>query len=125
MGGDLYQLQFPKKMDSMLTMLVGIDVCHAGSKSIVGIAATVNPQLSQYYSNYVVQPKGQEIVKAKLADKFKEAIDLFSSNHNGKQPQNFIIYRDGVGDAQRAQIVQAEIKQLENTIKDHYNAVAA
>ena len=46
MGGDLYSLQFPKKMDSMLTMLVGIDVCHAGSKSIVGLACTINKTMS-------------------------------------------------------------------------------
>lgn len=57
MGGDLYNLQFPKKMDNMLSMLIGVDVCHASGKSIVGISATVNPQMSQYYSDYLVQPK--------------------------------------------------------------------
>ena len=29
-GGDLYTLRFPAVMDKMRTMLVGIDVCHAG-----------------------------------------------------------------------------------------------
>ena len=54
MGGDLYNLKFPAKMDNMRTMLIGIDVCHAGSKSVVGFSASVNKDMSQYYSDYIV-----------------------------------------------------------------------
>ena len=54
MGGDLFNLKFPEKMNSMRTMLIGIDVCHAGGKSIVGFAASVNKEMSQYYSDFLV-----------------------------------------------------------------------
>lgn len=45
LGGDLYNIQFPKDMPSH-TMLLGIDVCHQGPKSIVGFCATINKELS-------------------------------------------------------------------------------
>jgi len=54
MGGDLFHLKLPDKMNSMKTMLIGIDVCHAGGNSIVGFAASTNKELSQYYSDFIV-----------------------------------------------------------------------
>lgn len=57
-GGDLYYLQFPEKLNSRRTMLIGIDVCHAGPQSVVGFTASTNKAMSQYYSNYIIQKKG-------------------------------------------------------------------
>lgn len=51
-------MQFPASMDSMKTMLIGIDVCHSGKQSVVGFAASTNKAMSQYYSDYIVQSKG-------------------------------------------------------------------
>ena len=64
MGGDLYNIKFPEKMDTMKTMLIGLDVCHAGGSSIVGFAASTNKEMSQYYSDFIVSKKGQEVVDA-------------------------------------------------------------
>lgn len=58
MGGDLYNIKFPEKMASMKTMLIGIDVCHSGGNSIVGFTASINKEMSQYYSDFIVQQKG-------------------------------------------------------------------
>lgn len=61
MGGDLFNLKLPEKLTGagVRTMLIGIDVCHAGgNSSVVGFAASVNSELSQYYSDYIVQKKG-------------------------------------------------------------------
>ena len=57
-GGNLFTMKFPDKMKSMRTMLIGIDVCHSGPNSIVGFAASTNKELSQYYSEFLVQKKG-------------------------------------------------------------------
>ena len=55
MGGDLFHLKLPDKLLNSRTMLIGIDVCHAGgNNSIVGFAASVNKELSQYYSDFIV-----------------------------------------------------------------------
>lgn len=53
LGGDLYNLKFPKEV-SPNTMLIGIDVCHHGKQSIVGFCATINQELSQYYSHKIL-----------------------------------------------------------------------
>ena len=55
--------------------------------------------MSQYYSEYILQKKGQEIVQSQMKEALKNAISSFASNHNGEYPTNFIIYRDGLGDA--------------------------
>jgi len=62
-GGDLFHLKFPEAVDKMRSMLIGIDVCHSGPNSIVGLACSINREMSQYYSEYLVQRKGQEIVE--------------------------------------------------------------
>jgi hypothetical protein len=76
-GGDLFTMQFPASMDSIKTMLIGIDVCHSGKQSVVGFAASTNKAMSQYYSDYIVQSKGQEIVKDKMKDLIRKAIHVF------------------------------------------------
>ena len=76
--GDLYHLKFPEAMSSMKTMLIGIDVCHAGPQSVVGFAASTNPEMSQYYSEYIVQRKGQEIVETRMKESLKQAIQVFA-----------------------------------------------
>jgi len=40
MGGELYTLQMPKECHKH-TMLLGLDVCHKGQKSIVGFCASI------------------------------------------------------------------------------------
>lgn len=57
LGGDLYNIVFPKEI-SPNTMLIGIDVCHQGQKSIVGFCATITTQMSQYYSQRIIQKRG-------------------------------------------------------------------
>lgn len=102
MGGDLFHLKLPEKMNSMKTMLIGIDVCHAGGNSIVGFAASVNKELSQYYSDFIVQKKGQEVVQTQIKECIKSAIDVFSRNNKNSNPTDIIIFRDGVSAAERA-----------------------
>lgn len=123
-GGDLFTMQFPPVMNSMKTMLIGIDVCHSGKQSVVGFAASTNSTMSQYFSDYIVQAKGQEIVKDKMKDLIRKAIHCFQNSHKGSQPTNFIIYRDGVGDSMREQVLANEIPQLRAVIADLYNQVA-
>jgi len=112
MGGDLFHLKLPDKLRNMKTMLIGIDVCHAGGNSIVGFAASVNKELSQYYSDFIVQKKGQEVVERQIKECIKSAIDVFARNHNNNNPTDIIIYRDGVSAAERAQVIDREIVQF-------------
>jgi len=99
--GDLFNMKFPEPIEKSRTMLIGIDVCHAGRQSVVGFAASTNQAMSQYYSDYLTVPKGQEIVKDRMIDIIKAAIASFTKANKGNKPTNFIIYRDGVGDSMR------------------------
>ena len=118
MGGDLYHLKFPDNVTAKKrTMLIGIDVCHAGPQSIVGIVASTNQPMSQYFSEHLIQKKGQEVVKDKMVGVLRRAIEVFAKNHKGEIPTNIVIYRDGVGDSQMAKVISREVCQLEEAIE--------
>ena len=119
LGGDLFNIRFAKELNEQ-TMLIGIDVCHSGPNSIVGYCASINKARSQYYSERIVQQKGQEIVGPNLFECIKRTLDVYLKR-NKCYPQHFIIYRDGVGDAMRRQVLMEEVKQLEQAIKAVYN----
>ena len=70
-------MKFPEAMSAKKTMLIGIDVCHAGPTSIVGFSASTNRELTQYYSHYLVQRRGQEIVDSQLKETLKLAVEAF------------------------------------------------
>lgn len=55
-----------------------------------------------------------------MREPIERAIRSFADQHQGHYPTNFIIYRDGVGDAQRHQVLASEVPQLENVIKQLY-----
>ncbi len=80
LGGDLFYLKFPDEVTKRKTMLLGIDVCHSGKVSNVGFCASINKEMSQYYSKRLIQPRGQEIVNSDLKSALKEAMEAFSSN---------------------------------------------
>jgi len=72
-----------------------------------------------------VQRKGQEIVETRMKDSLKKAIEVFAKHHNRQLPTNFIIFRDGVGDAQRDQVINKEIQQFREAFAELYNRAGA
>ena len=78
-------------------MLIGIDVCHAGSNSIVGFVATTNTSFTSHYSDIIIQPKYVEIVKKDLDKCLSRAIYDYQKNSGG-MPDRIIIFRDGLGE---------------------------
>ena len=60
MKQDLYRINIPK--DFTKTMIVGVDVCHAGRDSIVGLAATYTPYFTQHFTEVAHQPLHKEII---------------------------------------------------------------
>lgn len=111
LGGDLFYLKFPEEVTKRKVMLLGIDVCHSGNVSNVGFCASVNKEMSQYYSQRLIQQRNQEIVDSNLKEALKNALEAFAEN-NKTYPEHFILYRDGVGDAMRMMVIQQEVSQL-------------
>jgi hypothetical protein len=104
-GGDLWRMQFGEEISDQ-TMLVGIDVCHKGKQSTIGFCATYDPYMCKYYAQASPQPvKGQEIISTSvLSDYFQRAFASYR-DFNGKMPKHIFIYRDGVGDSMRKQVI--------------------
>ena len=42
----------------------------------------------------------------------KSGIDAFARGHNGKNPTDIIIFRDGVSAGERQQVIDAEVGQF-------------
>ena len=56
-GGESIRIKFPEFMNTNRVMTIGIDVCHAGKKSVVGFVATTNATCTSVYSDIIIQPK--------------------------------------------------------------------
>ena len=58
-----------------------------------------------------------------MKEALRKAIDAFAEQNRGNLPTNYIIYRDGVGDAMRDQVISKEITQFKEVFSDIYNKV--
>lgn len=85
-------------MQKEKVMVIGIDVCHAGKKSVVGFCASTNKHQTTYHSDIIIQAKNQELVKKDLDRCLLGAVQEFKNNNEGQPPTKLIIYRDGVGE---------------------------
>jgi len=56
-----------------------------------------------------------------MKELFQEAIQVFSKQNDGQLPTNFVIFRDGVADAQRNFVLNTEVPQLEQAIRQQYS----
>lgn len=57
-----------------------------------------------------------------LSDCIKNALYSYQNRHPNKlYPDHIIIYRDGVGDAMRQQVLQQEISQFKEVFSNLYN----
>ena len=122
-GGEHIRVNLPKAVTAAKTMVIGIDVCHAGKHSVCGFAASTNTACTSYYSDFIIQPKNQELVKRDLDHCLKGALQEFEANE-GCLPSKIVIFRDGVGEQMRAQIERKEIGQFREVIAKYCNKVS-
>ncbi|XP_038059144.1 piwi-like protein 1 [Patiria miniata] len=114
MGGELWAVDIPpKKM-----MVIGIDSYHDSStrgRSVGGFVATLNDNLTRYYSRCTFQHTGQELIDG-LKVCMQAALRKYAEI-NKTLPDRVIIYRDGVGDGQLPAVVEHELPQIIDTFK--------
>ncbi|XP_070820601.1 piwi-like protein 1 [Chaetodon trifascialis] len=114
MGGELWSVEIPLKH----LMIVGIDCYHdtsAGKRSVGALVASLNQNMSRWFSKCVLQPKGQEIMdglKLALSAALKDYLKF-----NNCLPSRIILYRDGIGDGQLHSVVNYEVSQIMDSIK--------
>lgn len=110
---DLYRITLPDQVRKLSTMFIGIDVCHKGRTSIVGLAATTTPDASQHFCEVKHQLLNRELIgkatrdeiewdKTKkttgiLCDFVLRALKNFMAKSGGHRPSQIVVFRDGVG----------------------------
>jgi hypothetical protein len=55
-----------------------------------------------------------------LQEYFRSAFKAFADHNAGALPEHIFIYRDGVGDSMRAQVISHELEQLNQIIAAEY-----
>ncbi|CAG9317467.1 unnamed protein product [Blepharisma stoltei] len=119
-GSGQWSIAVPRNIPP-LTMVVGIDVCHDTSLtkigSVLGFSSSVDANFTKYYNRIAFHDGIQEISTV-LAPIFRDALKEFYKYNKKQKPECIILYRDGVGISQYSQVVNIEIPQLVNSIRD-------
>ncbi|XP_060256810.1 piwi-like protein 3 isoform X8 [Ovis aries] len=113
LGGALWKLQN--------AMFIGIDCFHdieRRRKSVAGFVASIDPDLTRWFSECIIQQSGQELVKG-LTTCLYTALKLWCEQ-NSSPPHSVIVYRDGVGDGQLQALIDQEVKQMETYLENAY-----
>ncbi|XP_068846175.1 piwi-like protein 3 [Capricornis sumatraensis] len=102
-------------------MFIGIDCFHdieRRRKSVAGFVASIDPDLTRWFSECIIQQSGQELVKG-LTTCLYTALKLWCEQ-NSSLPRSIIVYRDGVGDGQLQALIDQEVKQMETYLENAY-----
>lgn len=115
MGGVPWRLEIPL----FNLMVIGYDTYHDSSqkgRSAGGFVASLNKNLTQWYSRVAFHNTHQE-----LSDALKVHITVALKRYsevNGSLPDRIIFYRDGVSDGQIHQVQEWELEQLRRSYRE-------
>ncbi|KAH8341382.1 hypothetical protein KR059_005676 [Drosophila kikkawai] len=105
-------------------MTVGFDVCHSPknkNKSFGALVATMDMKTStRYFSSVTEHMKGQEL-SDQMSITMTCALKAYREHH-GTLPERILFFRDGVGDGQLHQVVNAEVKFLKEKLDEIYKS---
>ncbi|KAI1173532.1 ribonuclease H-like domain-containing protein [Nemania sp. FL0916] len=109
------------------TMVVGYDVTHHPNlgknsehiPSIVGMVASIDPELGQWPATVWAQQPRQEMLSDVLRARFTERLRLYQK-FNRRLPANIIIFRDGVSEGQFMQVLQKELPHMREACQQLY-----
>ncbi|RDA88089.1 hypothetical protein CP532_5296 [Ophiocordyceps camponoti-leonardi (nom. inval.)] len=132
MGGANHRLRddLPLLKDGK-TMVVGYDVTHPtnmpakDAPSLVGLVASVDSDCAQWPAYTWEQKSKQEMLSDKLVEAFKTRLDLWQKHNKGHYPENIVIFRDGVSEAQFVQVLREELPSIREACRAKYPASQA
>jgi eukaryotic translation initiation factor 2C len=124
-----------KNSDKVLTpqtMLIGYDVTHPGTTSVVGaqsiaaVVGSVDENFAQYPASFRANPRptadsGQSSERVlHLAEMIEERLQIFLERRR-VLPDRLVVYRDGLSEAQFAMCQTLELPQIQQAISKVYN----
>ncbi|PIL34461.1 Argonaute [Ganoderma sinense ZZ0214-1] len=109
------------------TMVMGIDVTHAGPTSTLGtpsiaaVVASVDDHFVQFPASLMLQKpdwnrESKEMVEG-LTQMTIERLQLYKKKNKGALPDRIIVFRDGVSEGQYAQVIRHELPRLQAAFK--------
>ncbi|XP_050672859.1 piwi-like protein Siwi [Leptidea sinapis] len=117
LGGAPWSVEIP-----LPTLLViGYDVCHdtrCKEKSYGAFVATLDRQMTQYYSAVNAHSSGEEL-SAHMSFNIATALKKYKER-NGTLPGTIFIYRDGVGDGQIPYVSSHEVAEIKKKLTEIY-----
>ncbi|CAK1545910.1 unnamed protein product [Leptosia nina] len=102
-------------------MVAGYDVCHdtrSKEKSFGAFVATLDRQMTQYYSAVNAHTSGEEL-SAHMSFNIASAVKKYRER-NGVLPGMIMMYRDGVGDGQIPYVYSHEVTEMKRTLAEIY-----
>ncbi|CAG4918650.1 unnamed protein product [Colias eurytheme] len=117
MGGAPWTVDIPLPT----LMVIGYDVCHdtrSKEKSFGAFVATLDRQMTQYYSAVNAHTSGEEL-SAHMGFNIASAVKKYREK-NGVLPGCIFIYRDGVGDGQIPYVSSHEVAEIKKKLIEIY-----
>ncbi|KAF4530652.1 hypothetical protein B566_EDAN004891 [Ephemera danica] len=118
LGGAPWTVEIPVKG----IMVVGFDVSHDTmnkSQSYGAMVASLNTNLSRYYSAVSANNSGEELSND-FSTNLLKALQSFRMCNDGALPSRIIIYRDGVGDGQLNSVLTHEVELIKRNLERIY-----
>ncbi|KAK9504298.1 hypothetical protein O3M35_010663 [Rhynocoris fuscipes] len=118
LGGAPWAVQIPFKKP---VMIVGFDVSRdtfVKGRTYGAVVISLDEYYSRYYSSVSVHSSGEELSND-ISINLVKAIVHYKQLH-GFIPPKIIIYRDGVGDGNIHYVLEHEVKNIEQKLRDVY-----
>jgi len=117
-GGNLWYVDRTIKN----SLLLGADVYHAkGSKSVASVVGQFDTYFKRSFSTATIQSKEyQEIMKSVSGMVIEQVENYVKANK--QPPQHVIFFRDGVGEGQLQEVINVEVKAIEEKLAQKYQS---
>lgn len=116
MGGSIWRVDIPLKN----SMVLGYDCYHDSankSKTVGAAVSSFDKDMTRWFSSCALHEDGKEMCK-NLVSFVRDALKKYRDNNNNVDPDNLILYRDGVGEGQIAVVYREEVPRVKKALAE-------
>eukprot|EP01022_Parablepharisma_sp_SALTPOND_P012137 TRINITY_DN1553_c1_g1_i1.p1 TRINITY_DN1553_c1_g1~~TRINITY_DN1553_c1_g1_i1.p1 ORF type:complete len:895 (-),score=91.64 TRINITY_DN1553_c1_g1_i1:4931-7615(-) len=118
-NGDLWRVAVPAAVPKK-SMMVGVDVSREKGSTYLGFASSYDPFFNKYFTQVMKLEEKAEI-SSTLGNLLVKALARFHEETKRKfLPELVVIYRDGVGETQRREVLEKEVKSILGALEKKY-----
>lgn len=117
-NGELWRVSIPKEVPKK-TMMIGVDVSREGGSTYLGFSSSYDPYFCKYYTQILKLEKNKEICPI-MGKCLQLALNRFKAETKSFLPELLVIYRDGVGESQKAELFKSEFGNMLNLLDKNF-----